>query len=175
MKKIKKIAVVFLFFLIVFFVGIYIYVTLPVLSVKYGNLTLEFRVNLKEAAKIKVYPNASTTYQILWNPKVRNVTIDFMNTSDLGLTAVEAFEITYKLTIGYKTNNYVVGISAKNVESFENLSATEENPIIVLVPPSISNETSVKIEGNIIYINGIDAKGFDLATAKLIMIGLEIS
>ncbi len=62
------------------------------------------------------------------------------------------------------------------VESYDNITATEDNRIIALVHPVYSDETAVRVEGNIIYLKAKDYKDFDLVSAKLLMVvlGIEI-
>jgi hypothetical protein len=102
----------------------------------------------------------------------KNVVIVFKNTSDLSYVAVEAFEITYKLKTAYLRNNFSAKISAQEVESFDNLP--RENLFIALVPPSISDETAIRVSNNVIFIKGENLEKLDLATVKFLMIILGI-
>jgi hypothetical protein len=173
--KYKTIFILSVFFIVLLSIFLWYYFSQrPIYTINYGGIILNFRADLREANKVPVYPNESLIHEILWDPEIKNVTIVFMNTTDVSLTAIQAFEIAYKLTIAYKMHNYFVTISAKEVNSFENLSASKENPFIALAPPSISNETLIETENNVIFIKAKTNKEFDLAAVKLMIIALEI-
>lgn len=148
------------------------------------GIDIPFRTNLKDANNITIYPDNETIYDMFWNPELENITIAWVNSSDNvtnGMIAVEAFEIVYKLQLAYQhigyLNNVVinVGFGHKVVDSYENLSATKENPIIALIPPKFANETAVKARNNVIYISGKTFDDFDLATVKFLMVALAIN
>lgn len=147
----------------------------PVTRYKFQGVELSFRDDLRLAKNISVYPNEESVLNTIWDPDIQRITIAFMNTTDNQFTAVNAFEITYKLNIGYGQFNWLVGFEGKEVDSFESLNGSKENPIIVLLPPSLSNETSVELNDNIAYIKGKTQKEFDLATMKFIMSALNIT
>lgn len=172
--RVTKNRIIFLIILcsIISSVLFYYFFIRPIYYVNYNGQLLKFRVDLREANKIRVYTDESSVYNLLWNPEIKNLTIVFMNTSDMNYTEVEAFEIAFKLKIAYMSSNFPVKISGQDVSSFENL--TKEDVFIALIPPSISNETSVRVEDNIIFIRGKSFKEFDLATVKFLMIALEI-
>lgn len=150
----------------------------------YGN-TLTFRQDLREAQKVSVYPSEARLQEVMWNPKVTNITMVFIETNDTQYTVVESVEIVPKLRVAYQlfvTNRTVIlTMPNEGVESLDNLPSTEENPFIVLVPPSIGDETAVRIEGNTIFIKAkydpdpkVAIKNFDLVTIKFIMTVLDI-
>jgi len=141
-------------------------------SWNYYGTELEFRVDLKEANKIFVSDEVSV-YNLLWDRETKNVTIVFTNSSDMGLVAVEAFEIANKLKLAQLILKRDIGISTIEVSSFD-INSTKQNPLIALIPPSISNETAIKIKDDVIFIYAKDKNDFDLITAKFIMIALEI-
>jgi len=176
-KKVKlKFTINRIIFLVVLcaliIIVVYFYtITKPVFSINYNGQILKFRVDLREADKLTVF-DESSIYELLWNNSVKNVTIVFMDTTDLNHVTVEAIEVAYKLKLAYNIFNFSTNISAQEVESFENLS--KENVFIALVPPSISNETIVKINDNVIFIKAKTYEEFDLATAKFIMVVLNI-
>jgi hypothetical protein len=147
----------------------------PITTYNLGGIKLVFRVDLRQANTIPVYPDEDAIQTIIWNPKIRNLTIVYVNSSDISLVQVEAIEISYKMTLAYLSFNFDTKIIGRELYSFDNLTATPEYPIIALVPPSFSNETLVKTMGNVIYIKGNTSKDFDLATAKFIMSALNIT
>jgi hypothetical protein len=89
---------------------------------------------------------------------------------------VNKLAIAYKLRFGYIPNFNVV-----NVTSYENLTATSNNSKIALIHPIYSNVTLVRLEDNVIYIQGKSAtsekeqlRNFDLAVVKFLMVALGI-
>jgi hypothetical protein len=156
----------------------------PIYSVNYHGITMSFRVNLREARSVPVYPSEELVYRSLMNSLVENVTIVFKPGSDEENTyyAVEVFEITNKLAIAFQRQfGYMPSFNVKNVTSYDNLAGKIQNPIIALVHPVYSNETSVRLDGHVIFISGNNSssakeqlKNFDLAVVKFLMIELGI-
>ena len=153
---------------------LYFYLSKPLVYWNYKGTLLKFRTDLREAKKVYVYPNETSIGYLLWKSNPKNVTIVFKNTNDIKLTSVEAFEIAYKLQLAYLKENANVKISAEEVKSFRNLP--HNSTFIALLPPSISNETSVKVKDNIIFISGKTQKEFDLAVVKFltVFLGIEV-
>jgi hypothetical protein len=76
---------------------------------------------------------------------------------------------------------YIPNFNVINVTSYENLNASDKEPAIALIHPIYSNESSVRLDGNIVYVQGKNAtsltgqlRNFDLATAKFLMVALGI-
>ncbi|MEM5807648.1 MAG: hypothetical protein QW818_00780 [Candidatus Aenigmatarchaeota archaeon] len=153
------------------------YITSPKPITKYNfyGAELKFRHDLREAKNISVYPDEETILNAIWNPDIINVSIAYVNSSDNSIVAVNAFEITFKLGVGYSRFNWFINFVPMEVESFENLKGSKENLIIALIPPSQSKETKVKLEDNVIYITGKTNKELDLATMKFLMSALNIT
>jgi hypothetical protein len=148
----------------------------PLTSIKYYNKILNFRADLREAQKIPVYPEDLAVRNEIMNQLVENVTIAFKPASDTenSLYVLEEMEIIPKLLMGYeriKTNPH---FNAVAVSSYENIAGTIQNPVIVLVHPKYSNETSISIGFHSIYIKGKTAKDFDLATIRFLMAALDL-
>lgn len=143
----------------------------------YGNrygIPMAFRADLRKADNVSVYPDVSSIYNIVWNENTKNITIAFVNSSDNGLVATDAFEIAYKLGTIFKVYNMTTNFTANVISSYDNITANESYPVIALIPPSMTNSTSVLAMNNIIYIQGNTTEGFDLATIKFLMSALEI-
>jgi len=155
----------------------------PLTSIQYYSTVLNFRVDLREADKVPVYPHEQAVSNEIMNQLVENVTIVFKPASETenSLYSLEIYEIIPKLMMGYsriKTNPH---FNAVQVTSYDNLAGTIKNPIIVLEHPVYSNETSVSVglpgssyNNHAIYIKGTDLKNFDLATEKFLMAALDI-
>ncbi|MEM5870240.1 MAG: hypothetical protein QXR09_03710 [Candidatus Aenigmatarchaeota archaeon] len=181
-KKILLLASILLLFLLA--LTLFQRIKLPVYSWNYYGKNLKFRINLRDAEKVPIYPSEIAVRKEILNSFVENITIVFKpgNETINAHYAVEVFEITYKLTLAYKLNfAYIPNFNVVNITSYENLKGTRENPIIALVHPIYSNETSVKLENHVIYIKGENAKSsveqlrnFDLAVTKFLMAALEI-
>jgi hypothetical protein len=175
MKRYLLVTLLVIILAAVVFIAIRAYSKIPDNEYDFHGARMPFRASLKEAQNISIYPDNETIYDIFWNIGVENVTIAFVNSSDTSMVAVEAFEITHKMKFAYMLYELDVGFDAKKLESYENITATQNNPVIVLVPPSFSNETIVKADDRVVYIKAKDLKDFDLATVKFLMTVLAIN
>jgi hypothetical protein len=166
---------------------LYIYILpKPITAIDYYGNILSFRVDLREANTIPIY-NKESIEDLIWNEKLKKLAIAFLNTSDMGIVAVEAFEITNKLTIAYLRNgttittsdiveippNYIK-LKVIPLNFSEELDTEAFDTIIFLIPPSQANETSVRVKDNVIYIQGKNNKEFDLATVRFLIEALRI-
>jgi len=166
-------------------VMIYPNLPFPIYSIDYYGITLEFRINLRDARSIPVYPNEEAVQSKIMNELVENITIVFKPGSgqENAFYAVETHEIVYKLAVGYSERfGYMPSFNVVNVTSYENLTGSPQNPVIVLISPIQSNETLVRLEGHIVFIQSKNStslteqlRNFDLATVKFIMTTLGIS
>jgi hypothetical protein len=147
----------------------------PVTKYTFQGVELSFRDDLRLAKNITLAPSEEAILYTIWNPDVQSISIVYMNTTDNQFTAVNAFEVAFKLNVAYGQFSWFVNFTGKEVESFDNLNATDENLVIVMVPPSLALETSVELQRNIIYIKGKTPQEFDLATIKFIMAALNIT
>lgn len=162
----------------------------PITIINYKNNTIEFRADLREAAKVPVYPNDQDVYLDTVHQLVKNVTIVF---KDAGPTQnayveLETIELYYKMTLAYQTSFGSVDpqtgavypmvlptFNVENVSSYENLPGKIQNPIIAIVPPMYANDTSVRNYGHVTYISGLTNEDLDLATVRFLMVELGIS
>lgn len=147
----------------------------PLLYANISGQILKFRDDLREADKILVIPNESTIRKELFNENVNNITIVFKpnTTKENAYYEVEVIEIVRILAQTYK-----IKITSQNVipvDTYENLNATAQNPVIALISPAYANGTDVRLEDHAVFIEGKDFKSFDLATIKFLMSALEIS
>ncbi len=147
----------------------------PVTRYEFQGVELSFRDDLRLAKNISVYPDEKTILDMIWDPEIQNITIAFVDSSDNQLTAVNAFEITYKLNVAYNQFGWVVNFNGEEVESFTDLSGSVENIVIALVPPSLAADTGVELNSHTVYIKGKTQKDFDLATIKFLMSALNIT
>ncbi|MCS7106303.1 MAG: hypothetical protein NZ942_03235 [Candidatus Aenigmarchaeota archaeon] len=149
----------------------------PITSWYYDGYLLEFRSDLREAQKVKVYPSEEAVYQQLFNPKVKNITIAFKSAGEREnpYYIIEEMEIIQKLYVAYKKRNIKLNFNGLEVENYERLYGKEENPIIALVHPVFSNETLIELKNHVIFLKAKNYHDFDLVAIKLIMIGLNIT
>jgi len=161
----------------------------PLKLIYHKGIKYEFRDDVKEADKIPVYPNEEWLHDLFWDSKIENISILFkpIDPRTNGYYSVEVFELTYKLTMMYKTIPYFIArtgsqvqpvFSSKNfnaqpIENYEDI--TRENNVlkIILVPPGIADDTYVRAGGNKVFIYGKDFRGFDLATIKTILVAMD--
>jgi len=138
---------------------------------------MEFREDLRLAKNIQVYPNESYLKQVFWRRDIERISLAILNsTNQTNLIGVEAYEITFKLTAFYSLNKVPIEIKGKEVSNIYELKGNSTNPVIIIIPPSLANETLVRAENYTVYISGKSLKDLDLATVKFLMVilGIEV-
>lgn len=165
---------------------------LPIYTWNYLGYTIAFRANLRDAQNVPV----STNYQdsesdahirdALVRDDIQNITFLFKDAGDTNNTlySLEETEIIKALTFAYVYNTDIgraPNFNAQEIFSYSNITATNINPKIVLVHPNYSNETVVREDGYIIYVEAkntnnfnTDKVQFDLASVRLMMAILNI-
>jgi hypothetical protein len=168
----------------------------PITSWNYEGRNVVFRTDLRSAQSV---PMTSTNPSVtdvdtsvldsLVRPDVVNITFVFQPTDDKNnaLYIVEETELIKALTLSYlsitptELQPYMPNFNAVAVNSYEGITATQLNPKIVLVHPNFGNETAVRQDGYIIYVEARNTGNFDsnklqfdLATERLMMALLTI-
>jgi hypothetical protein len=147
----------------------------PITRVTYKGIIIEFRDDLRSARKIEVYPNESHLKSIFLNKSVNEVIIGVLNsTNQTGVIGVEVWEISFKLSLFYSLNGLKVRLRGEQIEKCTDLVGNSTNPVIIIIPPAIANETLVKAENYTVFISGKTLKDLDLATIKFISVVLGI-
>lgn len=144
----------------------------PITKYNYYGTELVFRSDLKEAQKISVFPNDNAILQTVANPLVTNLTIAFQNTPQNDLVGVEAYGIAYKMRTAYLIANRDININSYVANS--TIYGSADNPAIILIPPVLANETSIRVSNFTIIISAKTLKEFDLATDKFLMVAMGI-
>ena len=162
----------------------------PITMIDYKGTVIAFRADMREAAKIPVYPGESELYRDTMHQLVQNVTIVFKDAGSDGnpyyiveeVEIVNKMKLAYMLTFGTTDPNtgevtpaMSPGFDAMEVGSYENLPGKIQNPIIAIVHPKFANETSVRNDGHVTFISGTDLHQLDLATVKFLMVELGIT
>jgi hypothetical protein len=147
----------------------------PITRVTYKGIIIEFRDDLRSARKIEVYPNESYLKSIFLNKSVNEVIIGVLNsTNQTGVIGVEVWEISFKLSLFYSLNGLKVRLRGEQIEKYTDLVGNSTNPVIIIIPPAIANETLVRVENYTVFISGKTLKDLDLATIKFIAVVLGI-
>ncbi len=169
---------------------------LPITSWNYEGKNVVFRTDLRPAQRV---PMASTNpsatdidtsvLDSLVRPDVVNITFIFQPTDDKNnaLYILEETELIKALTLSYlsitptELHPSMPNFNAEAVNSYEGIMATQLNPKIVLVHPNFGNETAVRQDGYIIYVEAKNTGNFDsnklqfdLATERLMIALLRI-
>jgi hypothetical protein len=147
----------------------------PITEINYFGVPMKFREDIRLAKNIEVYPNETYLKSIFRSREIKGITIGVLNfTNETNIIGVEAVEITFKLSSFYSIAGLPVAIKGKEIGSLYEISGNSTNPIIIIIPPSIANETFVKAENYTVFISGKTLKDLDLATIKFIAIVLGI-
>jgi hypothetical protein len=187
---------------IVIIAGLYFFLLLPKgaqnpYQMKFANETLNFRANLEKASSVPVIPDDNSIRSAILSDNVGKISLSYVPNEEYnGFYAVDGFEITYKLVIilkhYYGINGYVyegdgkenclffeetsknICISSEPVSSESDIISSGSEPVIFM---SASNETSVSLKDNIIYLKGKDFSetgrtytDLDMATDKFLMV-----
>ena len=149
--------------------------TQPLTEINYFGVPMKFREDIRLAKNIEVYPNETYLKSIFRSREIKGITIGVLNfTNETNIIGVEAVEITFKLSSFYSIAGLPVAIKGKEIGSLYEISGNSTNPVIIIIPPSIANETLVKAENYTVFISGKTLKDLDLATIKFIAIVLGI-
>ena len=166
----------------------------------FAGVTLRFRANLNEADKVPVYPNETALGRLLMNSEIKRIVISYIpNDSENPYYLAASYEIAYKLTIIYKyyygdtrvidtgnenetcllfiETNRTMCIQPLAIDSKDELITTDVQPAFLLLGPSQTNETSVRVEENLIIASGKNFEeedrtytDLDLAVDKILLI-----
>jgi len=153
---------------------IYLYTVFkPVTMINYLGREFYFRDDIRDAKKVIVYPDEKTVHDMFWDKNIKNITIIF-KPLDKGnqYYSLQAFELTYKLSIMYMMDDQKKNFNADYVDSYEDIQSSEDVLKIALIPPSLTNRTYVEGKNNIIYVYAKDYRDFDLATIKTILVAM---
>jgi hypothetical protein len=149
--------------------------TKPITEINYFGVPMKFREDVRLAKNIEVYPNETYIKSIFRSREIEGITIGILNfTNQTNIIGVEAVEITFKLSSFYSIVALPVVIKGKEIGSFYEISGNSTNPVIIIIPPAIANETLVKAENYTIFISGKTLKDLDLATIKFIAVVLGL-
>jgi hypothetical protein len=164
----------------------------PIYTWQYAGRTVGFRANLRVAQNVPLiteFPKLDSDY-VIWDYLVRNdvtnITFVFKPTDEKGNTLyiLEETEIIKSLTFAYLFSTQeqkLPGFDAQAVDNYDNITATQSHPKIVLIHPDFGNQTSVRQSGFVVYVeaknkNNFDSNKaeFDFAAVRLMLAILEI-
>jgi len=147
----------------------------PITEINYFGVPMKFREDIRLARSIEVYPNETYVKSIFRSKELKSVTIGILNyTNQTNIIGVEAVEITFKLSSFYSLASMPVIIKGKEIGGISEIIGNSTNPVIIIIPPSIANETLVRVENYTVFISGKTLKELDLATIKFITLVLGI-
>ena len=152
---------------------------------EFAGETLHFRANLTEADLVPVYPDENYVKGLFFKPKLGKIQIAFIpKDGENGFYGVAGYELAYKLV---KINQYYFQQTVIPVETLQlnstgeiNKLTNEEGMNILMLGPSNAKETSVKVEGNLVILSGVDFSevdrdytDLDLAVDKFLLILMD--
>lgn len=150
----------------------------PIHSVVVNGKTINFRADLRKADKIRVYPSENKLYVELMRPLVKNITIAFkpVDEKENPYYILQIIELIPKLSFAYLKEGLEPYFNEEPlvVDSYDNITTTTYSPIIALVHPVYSNETAIRVKNHVIYLEAKNYEDFDLVTAKLLIVVLEL-
>jgi len=150
-------------------------------TINYNGRIITFRADLNKARLVPVSPDEITLKNLFLNSSVNTINLTFVdNTTENGFYAVGAYELTYKLTLIKNDLGLNYNVSVTPVESPEQLVPMNNTVYVFFAGPSQSDETSVKVEDNKVFVNArsfaeINRKytDLDLAVDKILLILME--
>ena len=146
----------------------------------FAGTTFHFRGNLFEAEKVQVEPNDRALINALLDPNAQPISFYFIpNNTENGFYQVAAYELSYKLTI---INQYYLGKTIP-IHTFyldnadESIPNSPTQPAIAFLGPSNAEKTSVRVNNNLVVLEGVDFSendrkytDLDLAVAKMLLV-----
>lgn len=152
-----------------------------------GDRDVQFRSDLNEARRISIYPDESAARSLLLDPQKLTVGVVYVsnNYSINGYYFADAWEFEFKFTkiikerIGVAKN--LVTLNITDISELETVKEENELDAIVFLE-AFSNETSVRIDGDIVYVRGKDMSqqprrkytDLDLAVDRLLLALLSV-
>ncbi len=153
-------------------------------TVYFKNYELHLRAPIEKANQISIYPDEDSLKSLFFNEDLEKITIVIISNESInGYYGVVSYGLAYKLPIiiEQKTGNKITveALGVNNTEEARALS-TPENPVIMMLHPTLSNKTAVIIEENTIFLEGEslelvnnDYFDLDLAAGKLMLTLME--
>jgi hypothetical protein len=168
-------------------------------SIYYDGENRKFRGNLLEANKTPIYPDEASVENILLSPEVYKIQIAYIpNVTENAFYLASSYELTSKLGLVYRhyyTSQPQVFKDLDNsscllfyddmqtrcfksvaINSTDDLVPTSVEPVILLLGPSQEDQTSVRVENNLIILSGasIDESNrtytdLDLSVARMLL------
>lgn len=150
----------------------------PVHSIEYNGMITTFRADLNKASLVPVYPNEEALKNLIFSKHLEVINITFVpNSAENGFYAVGSFELSYKLGLIRQARGLNYSVNATPVNNASELADLDRTVYIFLAGPSQANETSVRVEGNTIYISGASIEqenrkytDIDLAIDKMLLV-----
>jgi len=147
----------------------------PITKINYFGRIFEFRDDIKLAKKVRATPDEKAIHNLFWNESLKRITIVFKPIeSQTGYYAVEAFELSNKLSLMYLLNGRKIGFESENVTSYENITSNQNELKIILIHPLLTNKTLIEAKDNLVFVFARNERDFDLATIKLILIAMGV-
>lgn len=151
----------------------------PLTRYNFRGIEFQFRDDLRLAQSIPVYPDETSILNKVWDPGITKINMVYVPTAepsnDNSMLSLGIIEIRYKLDRAYQEFNWVNEFTSTELNSYDNITSSNDTLTIVLVRPSLSDKTAIELDGNIAYIKGMTGKEFDLATIKFLMSALNIT
>ncbi len=204
-KKQYIVTTVIVVLIVISITGYYIYqqyYNKPVHQIKFHGLVLNFRSDLREAAKVESFPDDESIAEMLLDSKIQNITFGFPNETDAGIYGVVSYGLAFKLTviynsiyssfsnptveeyknttcIYYKDFDKRICFKKKIVDNVENISSNKGEVFIYLKKSKTEPRVIVEKDKNLIIVTGStkydgkDYTGLDLAAEHLILVLLS--
>ena len=153
-------------------------------TVYFGGHELHLRGAVSEAEQIGVYPDEESLKSIFFSEDLKKIHIVIISNETVnGYYGVVSYGLAYKLPIILEEKTGAKPeIKAQGVNTTQDavLLSSPEEPVIMLMHPSMSNKTAVTLEGNVIFLEGEsfelvenDYFDLDLAAGKLMLTLME--
>jgi len=162
-------------------VSFYYYLeTKPLKIIDFGGYRFEFRDDIKAADKVPLFSPSEEypryMFETTFTPKIDIVYLESDNSTTNSLYALAGFELTYKLSLIGKSKGLVKIFNATPTNTTVKPEPEPDTLRIMLIPPEFTDKTQVVVGENEIRIYGKDARDFDLAVIKAILVlsGIDV-
>ena len=150
-----------------------------------GDRDVQFRSDLNEARRVPIFPDESAARSLLLDPEKLTVGLVYVsNESVNGYYFVDSYEFGFKFTLITKERigvaKRLVGLNITDISELETIKEENELDAIVFLE-AFSNETSVRVDDDTVYVRGKDMSqnkrkytDLDLAVDRLLLALLAV-
>jgi len=178
--KLTRNKIILILLIFSFLIGVFLYsrfVTcfgpFSVTCLSYREVIYNFRTNLKDAQKVPALPDDASINSEFSSNEVQNITIAYKpDPIEIKYITLEAVEVVNKLKLFYLSfpnRSSDVTFNVIQLNTFNNVTGTSENPVVVIKGLSQSTGNQVSFTNHVVTIEGRSLSELDSATERFVL------